>query len=84
MRITAWWHPARGLDLRVVRWELKTRPPWVAVRLPDGSGERVPLCLTDAAGDEQTDKTRTRFTAESLLDLSTLVEGISGRARGSS
>jgi len=80
VRITAWWAPARGLDLRVVRWEMKTRPPWVAVRLPDGSGERLPLSLTDAAGDEQVDKMRARFTAESLLELTTIVEGISGRA----
>jgi hypothetical protein len=61
---------------------MKTRPPWVAVRLPDGSGERLPLCLTDAAGDEQTDRTRTVFTADALLELSTLVEDISGRTQG--
>jgi len=82
VRITAWWHPARGLDLQVVRWEMKTRPPWVAVRLPDGSGERLPLWLTDAAGEEQADKTRARFTGDSLLELATIIEGITGRTQG--
>ena len=77
MRITAWWHPARGIELRVLHWELKTRPPHVVVRRPDGSGERVALALTDAAGVEQVTKTKVRFTAESLIELAAILERVS-------
>jgi hypothetical protein len=47
------------------------------VRRPDGSGERVALALTDAAGVEQVTKTKVRFTAESLIELATILERVS-------
>ncbi len=74
MRICAWWHPARGIDLPVLRWELKTRPPRVVVRLPDGSGLCVPLSCTDAGGADEVVERRARFTVEALLELTALVE----------
>jgi hypothetical protein len=46
------------------------------VRLPDGSGERLPLQLTDAVGVEATGRPACRLTAESLLELAALVEAL--------
>jgi hypothetical protein len=31
VRLQVWWHPARDLDLPVIRWELMTRPPHVVL-----------------------------------------------------
>lgn len=63
VRITARWHPSRELDLPVVRWETKTHPPHVTVRLPDGSGVRVPLSWTDACVAESVAPQMTRCRA---------------------
>ena len=79
MRIYAWWHPARGIDLPVVRWEMKTRPARVVVRLPDGSGLCVPLSCTDAGGALKSAEHRTRFTHDALLELVALVDALSQR-----
>lgn len=74
-----WWHPARGLDLRAVRWEVNTRPPHVVVRLPDGSGVRVPISWTDAGVCERVPTRPLRFTSDSLLELTRLVESLCDR-----
>ena len=75
-----WWHPSRGRDLTVVRWELKTRPPHVVLRLPGGSGLRVPLSWTNAGPMEAQPARRLRFTSWSLLELTALVESLRKRS----
>lgn len=82
MRICSWWHPARGLDLPVLRWELKTRPPRVVVRLADGSGQTIPLSCTDAGGADDAPDRGARFTLEALLELAALVESFEQRNGG--
>jgi hypothetical protein len=80
VRLTVWWHPARDLDLQVIRWELKTRPPHVVVRLPNGSGIRIPLSWTNADADDTEPVRRLRFTSQSLLELTGLVESLVSRS----
>ena len=79
MRICAWWHPARDADLPVIRWELKTRPPQVVVRLPNGTGLRVPLSCTDVVSADGQLERRTRFTVDALLTLTALLDALDQR-----
>jgi hypothetical protein len=62
------------VDLEVIRWELKTASRQVVVRLPDGTGVRVPLRWTDAGGAADERSRSVRFSVESLLELTVLVE----------
>jgi len=85
VRITAAWHPYRDLGLAVARWELKTRPPHVVLHLPDGSGLRVPLEWTDASPPSHRPALPSlRFTADSLLALTRLVEALQDPHAGKS
>jgi hypothetical protein len=79
VRIGVSWHPARGVDLEVVRWELKTPVPHVVVRLPDGSGVRIPFRWTEAGGAVASRGRCGRFTIDSLCEITTLVESLLDR-----
>ena len=63
----------------MIRWELKTRPPRVVVRLPDGSGLTVPLSCTYAGGAGESVERRARFTVDALLELTALIEALGQR-----
>ncbi len=76
----AWWHPVRGVDLPVVRWERRTHPPHVVVRVPDGSGLRIPLDWTDADVGDTRPIRPLLFTSRSFLDLTALVEALGDRS----
>jgi hypothetical protein len=67
------------VDLEVIRWELKTPSPHVVVRLPDGTGLRVPFRWTDAGGAIEVRGECARFTVESLRDMTALVEALVDR-----